>query len=90
MFGGNCGKSACEWPHSCAEKSGLRLVPRGGPSRRYFGAPPPSLGVAFLQPLTTWHGQLSGQLRGSWHCETAGRHGTELNLLGTGEKLTRP
>lgn len=51
---------------------------------------PQSLGVAFLQPPAAWPRHVAGQLQGSWHCETAGRHGTELNLLGAGEKLTRP
>ena len=41
MFGGNCGKGACGWPYSCAEKLGLCLVPCRPPSFRYLEAPPP-------------------------------------------------
>lgn len=63
--------------------------PRAGPPLCTALEPHPrSLGVAFLWPLAAWHQHLSGQLRGSRRCETAGRHGTELNLLGAGEKLT--
>lgn len=89
-FGGNCEKGACVWPCRCPETSRRLLPPpRAGPPLCTALEPHPrSLGVAFLWPLAAWHQHLSGQLRGSRRCETAGRHGTELNLLGAGEKLT--
>lgn len=89
-LGGTAGRASAGGPTAAPRTRSRAWSPEGPPPGPTSEPRPQDLGVALPQPRGCLGRPVVGQLGGRWHCEAAGRHGAELNLLGAGGKLTRP